>query len=60
MPLAGRTVVDAIETCNVDKNKALVKEALRSALKSLPILILKHKFEFRNSYKSTIIQGSTS
>lgn len=33
--IAERTVIDAMETCNVDRNKAFIKDTLRSASKRL-------------------------
>lgn len=40
MDLAERTVIDAIDTCNVDHNKAFIKCTLLSALINLLMSIL--------------------
>lgn len=50
MDLAKRTIVDALETCNVDHNKTLIKGALRSALDNLLPFILEDESKESGSH----------
>lgn len=58
--LAQKTVIDALETCDVDHNETFIKEALCSALNSLLPSILEDDSGIRELFKSAIVQVSTS
>lgn len=53
-------MIDALETCNVDQNKAFIKDVLRSALNSILLLILEDESGIRESFESAIFQVATS
>lgn len=59
MDIAERTVIDALETCEVDHNKAFVKEALHGALNSLVMSILEDEFGIRESFEFAVVQIAT-
>lgn len=58
--LAQRMVIYALETCDVDHNKAFIEGALRSALNSLLLSILENKCGIRELFESAIVQVATS
>lgn len=60
MNISQRTVIDALETCKVDHNKAFIKGALRNAPNSLLISILKNESGIRESSEFAIVQVATS
>lgn len=53
--LAGRTVVSALETNDVNHNEVFVKDALCSALNSLLLSILEDDSRIRVSFETAII-----
>lgn len=60
MVLAERTAIKALNTCDVDYNKALIKGALRSSLNALLLSILENESEIRDSLELTVFQVSAS
>lgn len=58
--VAEQTVINALETCDVDHNKAFVKGALRSALKSLLLSIMEDSSGIRESFEEAIVQVATA
>lgn len=58
--IAEQTVLDALETCDVDKNEAFIKSALKSALNGLLVSILDDATDIRDSFENTIIQVATA
>lgn len=59
MDIAERTVIEALEPCDVNHNKAFVKRALLSALSSLLTSILKDEYGIKESFESAIVQVAT-
>lgn len=57
--VAERTVVDTLETYDVDRNKAFFKAALKSVLNELVVFILDDSSEIRESFNDAIIQVTT-
>lgn len=55
-----QTVVDALETCDVDHNKTFIKAALRNALNRQLVSILDDFLRTRESFENALIQAATA
>lgn len=54
--VAEQTMVDELEICDVDYNKAIIETALRSALSELLVSILEGPSSIRDRSKNSISQ----
>lgn len=52
-----QSVADALETCNVDHNKAFIEGALESAMNGFSLFILGDSWNIRNSSEDTILSS---
>lgn len=55
-----KTVTNALKTCDANHNKAFLKGALYSALKTLLLSIMENSSEIKESFEKPIVQAATA